>query len=41
MACIYTLNNNNFDSEEELDKYIRENNLHKNIGDFKFSRKED
>ena len=41
MACIYTLNNNKFNNEEELDNYIRENNLHKNIGDFKFSRKED
>ena len=41
MACIYLLNGNKFNSEEELDKYIRENNLHKSIGDFKFSRKED
>ena len=41
MACIYTLNNNKFNNEEELDNYIRANNLHKNIGDFKFSRKED
>lgn len=41
MACIYLLNGNKFNSEEELDKYIRENNLHESIGDFKFSRKED
>ena len=41
MACIYLLNGNKFNSEEELDKHIRENNLHKSIGDFKFSRKED